>query len=697
MGSTADEFIAQCSTQNVAVSNVADKMRLFSSNEAAQKAALDALFASLPQLDQANVQGITEAAAAALLRHRSSRVHQAGVQLLHALSASDKFKAAVVRSDGAKAVLHALQTCPMDAELASLATSSLSCMTLELGEDLFPAILNQTTSAMTRHESARVHVNGIGVLNSLCTLITDAACRTVSLFDVARQYAPLVGKSLRTLTGASNETDAAFAVSDVISIIHAFTADDEIVHALFDASLLADFDACYYAHHRDLDDVDRDRAELIFDFVRAYRDVGAGAGAGAAPGVEAAQSQLREQEGQQKEDSTVGILPFAIRAAQAAQLETQGALLLLEDSRELVDLLYDELDGVTDERDTLLQQQRALEDALEERSGMWRGHEPDDTIAMKPTARRTPSKAPAARTLTPDGCEVVPLDGVAVRAIKRTLGLEGNEDSTEATEHLYFQISSASECLAKYVYASGARRDLAVSLVCCAFTPAPFSTRSWRCLCLNGERGSDGIPSRRVRRLMQHTILAKTQQASSLADLDVVLHKLSPGHNDLSFAQFCHVVIVTTVSILKTRSSRKPEPSRVLSNILELLAAYINREGRELDPLQLAGARAAFQQQLPRLEQLFASYGTELEPEMPPVLTKARALALAKDFELTTLLSWNRIESLWRYLVNFGDFSMSTLPAGQGEARGEDGEALRGGLISPQPPRTLRLCQVPRR
>ena len=88
-----------------------------------------------------------------------------------------------------------------------------------------------------------------------------------------------------------------------------------------------------------------------------------------------------------------------------------------------------------------------------------------------------------------------------------------------------------------------------------------------------------------------------------------------------------------------------------------------------VDPLHLAVARAAFQQQTPSLEQLFASYSTEgVEPEMPPMLTKGSALALAKDLELTTLLSWHRIESLWRYLVDFGDFSMSTLPAGQGVA-----------------------------
>ena len=220
--------------------------------------------------------------------------------------------------------------------------------------------------------------------------------------------------------------------------------------------------------------------------------------------------------------------------------------------------------------------------------------------------------------------------------------------------------------------------------------PRPLD-RSWRCLCLTGERGSDGIPSRRIRRLIQHTVLAKSQLASSLADLDVVLHKLSPGHNDLSFAQFCHVVVVTTASILKTRSRslRKPEPARVLGKVMEMLAAYVNREGRELDPLQLAAARAAFQQQTAGLQQIFASYSTEgVEPEVPPILTKGSALALAKDLELTTLLSWHRIESLWRYLVDFGDFSMSTLPAGQGATAGQTGSSMVC-LPALSPPTTL--------
>ena len=104
---------------------------------------------------------------------------------------------------------------------------------------------------------------------------------------------------------------------------------------------------------------------------------------------------------------------------------------------------------------------------------------------------------------------------------------------------------------------------------------------------------------------MQHTVLAKAQ-ASSLAGLDVVLHKLSPGHNDLSFAQFCHVVVVTTEATLKRRGGAKAEPARVLGRVVEGLAGYVSREGRELDPHLLAAARAvALESQSPNLDRVF--------------------------------------------------------------------------------------------
>ena len=51
---------------------------------------------------------------------------------------------------------------------------------------------------------------------------------------------------------------------------------------------------------------------------------------------------------------------------------------------------------------------------------------------------------------------------------------------------------------------------------------------------------------------------------------------------------------------------------------------------------------------------------------MPPVLTRSSANVLAKDFELMKVLGWTRIESLFGYLLDFHDFSMSTIPAGQG-------------------------------
>ena len=107
---------------------------------------------------------------------------------------------------------------------------------------------------------------------------------------------------------------------------------------------------------------------------------------------------------------------------------------------------------MTDERDALLQQQRILEDTLEEQRELLQRREPDSAQVVEVvTACRTPAKTPVTKPSAPSGCEVVPLDGVAVHAIKRSLGLHDDADSEEATEHLYFQISSAAECLAKYV------------------------------------------------------------------------------------------------------------------------------------------------------------------------------------------------------------------------------------------------------